>query len=59
MKKGGRDTRQQPIALSASVGSTDAAKDVVARFGRIDRCIQKVIRRPMCRVRWPSSTRER
>jgi hypothetical protein len=29
-------------ALRASVGSTEAAKDVVARFGRIDRRTQEV-----------------
>jgi hypothetical protein len=37
----------------------EAAKDVVARVGRIDRCIQKVTRGPMRRGRWRSSTRER
>jgi hypothetical protein len=29
------------MSLRASVGSTEAAKDVVARFGRIDRGIQE------------------
>jgi hypothetical protein len=32
-------------ALRASVGSTEAAKDVVARFGRIDRRIREVTSR--------------
>src|SRR5262249_53362865 len=38
----GRWTRSQGAGhgnLRASVGSTDAAKDVVARFGRIDRSV--------------------
>ena len=29
--------REPTVALRASVGSTEAATDVVARFGRIDR----------------------
>ena len=31
--------RPEPVPLRASVGSTEAAKDVVARFGVIDRSI--------------------
>jgi hypothetical protein len=36
MTKRVRDTRQRWIALRASVGSTEAANEVVARFGVID-----------------------
>jgi hypothetical protein len=34
--------REPTVALRASVGSTEADKDVVARFGRIDRCMRPI-----------------
>jgi hypothetical protein len=39
--------RAKPATLRASVGSTEAAKDVVARFGVIDRSIGE----PPCALR--------
>src|SRR5262245_52266142 len=46
--------RNFQVALSASVGSTEAAKDVVARFGRSGRCSDAASRRQRECSYWPA-----